>query len=68
MQRPGSFSRTEYAGMKQRTRRGRFLADTEAVVPWARLVERPRPFHPKGERGRPPIGLERMLRPYFLRQ
>jgi IS5 family transposase len=68
MQRPGSFSRAEYAGKKQRTRRGRFLADTEAVVPWARLVERPRPFHPKGERGRPPIGLERMLRPYFLRQ
>ena len=38
------------------------------VVPWARLVERLRPLYPKGERGRPPIGLERMLRIYFLQQ
>jgi IS5 family transposase len=40
----------------------------EAVVPWARLVERLRPFYPKGERGRPPKGLERMLRVYFVQQ
>jgi IS5 family transposase len=40
----------------------------EQVVPWARLVERLRPFYPKGERGRPPIGLERMLRIHFLQQ
>jgi transposase, IS5 family len=38
------------------------------VVPWARLVERLRPLYPRGERGRPPIGLERMLRIYFLQQ
>ena len=37
-------------------------------MPWARLVERPAPLYPKGERGRPPIGLERMLRVYFLQQ
>jgi transposase len=40
----------------------------ERVVPWARLIERLRPLYPKGERGRPPIGLERMLRVYFLQQ
>jgi transposase, IS5 family len=40
----------------------------EQVVPWAPLVERPRPLYPKGERGRPPIGLERMLRLHFLQQ
>jgi IS5 family transposase len=40
----------------------------ERVVPWARLVDRLRPFYPKGERGRPPVGLERMLRIYFLQQ
>ena len=40
----------------------------EQVVPWARLVERLRPLYPKGERGRPPIGLERMLRIHFLQQ
>src|ERR1700688_904994 len=40
----------------------------EQVVPWARLVEQLRPLYPKGERGRPPVGLERMLRIYFLQQ
>jgi IS5 family transposase len=40
----------------------------EQVVPWARLVQRLQPRYPKGERGRPPIGLERMLRIYFLQQ
>ncbi len=61
MQQQGSFSQAEYAGKKRPTRRGRFLAEMEGVVPWARLVDRLRPFYPKGERGRPPVGLERML-------
>jgi IS5 family transposase len=68
MQRQGSFSQAEYAGKKKQTRRDRFLSEMERVVPWARLVDRLRPFYPKGERGRPPIGLERMLRLYFLQQ
>ena len=34
----------------------------------ARVVEGVWPFYPKGERGRPPIGLERMLRIHFLRR
>jgi transposase, IS5 family len=68
MQRQGSFSQAEYAGKKKQTRRDRFLAEMEAVVPWARLVERLRPLYPKGERGRPPVGLERMLRIHFLQQ
>src|SRR5271165_1992125 len=68
MVRQGSFSQAEYAGKKKRTRRDKFLAEMELVVPWARLFERLRPLYPKGERGRPPIGLERMLRIYFLQQ
>ena len=68
MQGQGSFSQAEYAGKKKRTRRDKFLAEMEQVVPWARLVQRLRPLYPKGERGRPPIGLERMLRIYFLQQ
>ena len=68
MQRQGSFSQAEYAGKKKQTRRDKFLAEMERVVPWTRLVDRLRPFYPKGERGRPPIGLERMLRLYFLQQ
>lgn len=38
---------------------GQVLAEMEQVVPWARLVDRLRPLYPKGERDRPPIGLER---------
>jgi IS5 family transposase len=68
MQRQGSFSQAEYAGKKKQTRRDKFLGEMELVVPWARLVERLRPLYPKGERGRPPVGLERMLRIYFLQQ
>jgi IS5 family transposase len=68
MQWQGSFSQAEYAGKKKQTRRDKFLAEMERVVPWTRLVDRLRPFYPKGERGRPPIGLERMLRLYFLQQ
>jgi IS5 family transposase len=68
MQRQASFAQAEYAQKKKQTRRDRFLAEMEAVVPWARLVARLQPLYPKGERGRPPIGLERMLRLYFLQQ
>ena len=68
MRRQGSFAQAEYAGKKKQTRRDKFLAEMEQVVPWARLVERFKPLYPKGERGRPPIGLERMLRIYFLQQ
>ena len=52
MQLQGSFSQAEYAGKKKQTRRDKFLAEMEQVVPWARLVERLRPLYPKGERGR----------------
>src|SRR6202051_1662124 len=68
MRRQGSFSQAEYAGKKKQTRRDRFLAEMEQVVPWAGLGDRLRAFYPKGERGRPPVGLERMLRLYFLQQ
>ena len=68
MRRQGSFSQAEYAGKKRQTRRDKFLAEMEQVVPWAGLVARLQPFYPKGERGRPPSGLERMLRVYFLQQ
>ena len=40
----------------------------ERVVPWAELVALIEPHYPKVGNGRPPIGLERMLRIYFLQQ
>jgi transposase, IS5 family len=58
-----SFSELEYAAKKKVTRRDRFLAEIEAVAPWTDLLAVLEPFYPKGEgRGRPPIGLARMLR------
>jgi IS5 family transposase len=52
MPRQGGFSQAEYARKKKQTRRDRFPAEMEAVVPRSRLVERLAPLYPKGERGR----------------
>src|SRR6187431_1764177 len=68
MQQQLSFAQAEYAGKRKVTRRERFLGEMEQLVPWARLVTVIEPYYPKGERGRPPIGIERMLRIYFLQQ
>ena len=50
------------------TRRAVFLAEMNRVVPWAKLCAVVEPYYPKAGNGRPPIGLERMLRIYFLQQ
>jgi len=50
------------------TRRAAFLAEMEAVVPWSDFCALIAPFYPKAGNGRPPIGLERMLRIYLLQQ
>ena len=50
------------------TRRVTFLAEMEAVVPWAEFCSLIEPFYPKAGNGRRPVGLERMLRIYFLQQ
>jgi IS5 family transposase len=63
-----TFAHTEFAAKKKTTRREKFLARMEEVIPWARLLAVIEPHYPKGQRGRPPIGLERMLRVYFLQQ
>ena len=63
-----SFAQAEFAAKKKTTRREKFLGEMERVVPWARLVALIEPHYPTGRRGRPPIGIERMLRIYFLQQ
>src|SRR6266849_4771486 len=50
------------------TRRERFLAEMDAVIPWPRLVRLIEPHYPKAGQGRQPLGLEKMLRIYFLQQ
>jgi IS5 family transposase len=48
------------------TRRAKFLAEMEQVVPWRELCAIIEPYYPKAGNGRPPIGLERMLRLHLL--
>ena len=55
-----------YEQYRKPTRRDEFLATMQAIVPWASLCEVIEPFYPKAGNGRPPIGLERMLRIHFI--
>jgi transposase, IS5 family len=48
------------------TRRDQFLATMDEVVPWSALCNVIEPHYPKAGNGRPPVGLERMLRMYFV--
>ncbi len=48
------------------TRRAAFLTEMDRLVPWSALCALIEPVYPKAGNGRPPIGLERMLRIYFL--
>jgi IS5 family transposase len=48
------------------TRRERFLAEMDAVIPWARLAALIEPYYPKAGNGTQPMPLERMLRIYFM--
>jgi len=50
------------------TRRAVFLREMDRVVPWSALCALIEPFYPRPGNGRPPIGVERMLRIYFLQQ
>ena len=68
MEHQPGFSELEFAGKRKQTRREKFLASMEEVVPWDELIAALNPYYPDGKRGRPPIGLERMLRLYFLQQ
>ncbi len=65
-----TFSELEYTGKKKQTRRDRFLADLEQLVPWAHLEAQVVPFYSNtaGKRGRPAIGVSRMLRMYVVQQ
>ena len=49
------------------TRREQFLNEMDQIVPWRELCDVIEPFYPKPKgAGRPPVGLERMLRIHFL--
>lgn len=64
-----TFASLAYERKKKQTRRERFLAEMEAVVPWAALLAVIEPHYPTtGCRGRPPMPLSTMLRIYFMQQ
>jgi IS5 family transposase len=52
----------------KRTRKREFLDEMERVVPWAALVQVVEPYYPKAKTGRPPFGIETMLRIHYLQQ
>ncbi len=48
------------------TRKAAFLTRMETLVPWAEFCALIEPHYPKAGGGRPPIGIQRMLRMYLL--
>lgn len=50
------------------TRRERFLAEMDQVVPWGSILALIEPHYPKAGNGTQPLPMERMLRIYFMQQ
>jgi IS5 family transposase len=59
---------TGFERYTKKTRRAEFLEEMEQVVPWRKLCALVEPHYPQAGQGRPPVGVERMLRMYFLQQ
>lgn len=61
-----TFSDLEYSMRKRKTKREKFLDIMNEIIPWDEWVEFVRPYYPSGKRGRPTMGIEKMLRMYLL--
>src|SRR5207244_765556 len=59
---------TGFEQYTRKTRRAIFLEEMEQVVPWGELCALVAPHYPQPGKGRRPVGVERMLRIYFLQQ
>src|SRR5438046_3253675 len=59
---------TGFEQYTRKTRRAIFLEEMEQVVPWGELCALVAPHYPKPGKGRRPVGVERMLRIYFLQK
>ena len=66
MEKQNTLTDIEYENRRKKTRREEFLETMEKIVPWKRLSELIQPYYYQNKAGRPPIGLETMLRMYFL--
>lgn len=61
-----TFASLAWTHKGKRTRRERFLAEMDRVIPWKRLIGLIEPHYKKAGRGRRPMDLETLLRIYFL--
>src|SRR5258705_5796758 len=71
MKRKAHFQRTlasqsSYEKFGRKSKRELFLDEMNAVVPWGALLSLVEPYYPKVGNGRRPVGLEIMLRTYFV--
>lgn len=63
-----TFASLAWSSKGKVTRRERFLAEMDAVIPWARIMGLIASHYPTDGLGRPRKDLELMLRVYFLQQ
>lgn len=63
-----SFTDLEYAVKKKTTRKEKFLAEMDEILPWKELLSVIKRHYPRRGQGRPPIQLESMLRIHFMQQ
>src|SRR6266567_5482327 len=73
MKRKAHFQRTfaaqtSFEKYGRKSKREQFLDKMNEVVPWVRLLSLVEPYYPKVGNGRRPVGLEIMLRTYFVQQ
>jgi IS5 family transposase len=68
MEKQQTFASEAWSRKGKTTRRERFLAEMDAVIPWTRLIALIEPHYPNTGKGRRPHDPERMLRIYFLQQ
>src|SRR5712672_2257133 len=61
-----TFSSVAWEKKGKITRRERFLAEMDAVIPWSRLLALIEPHYPKAGNGTQPKPMEQMLRIYFM--
>jgi transposase, IS5 family len=66
MKKQQSLTDYEYSCRKKTTKREEFLEIMDEIIPWDEWVGIIAPYYPAGKRGRPPMGIERMLRMYLL--
>ena len=61
-----SMATTGFEKHARATRKAEFLAEMEQLMPWSAICALIEPHYPKAGNGRPPIGLERLLRMYCV--